>query len=153
MEALLGGHVWPVVAFLGVSLSAAVQWQGGEPAPFGIRFDPRSQPVAAVEYLRQNLPAGNMFNELGWGGYLLHTMWPGQRVFIDGQTDFYGEPLVREYLQVVELRDDWQGVLDKYHVTWVLYETNSPLVRALTATPGWQTVHQDSLATVLQRAR
>ncbi len=151
MEQSLGGHVWPIAALIGATLVGVVQWQGGEPAPLGERFDPRLQPVEAVAHLRTHPQTGNGFNELGWGGYVLHGLWPWQRVFIDGQTDFYGEPLVREYLQVVELRPGWQQILDKYSVRWVLYGSDSSLVQTLTATPGWRVEYRDTLATVLSR--
>lgn len=45
------------------------------------------------------------------GGYLLYRMWPGRRVFIDGQTDFYGSELVNEYLTALRVQDGWQDIL------------------------------------------
>ena len=42
-------------------------------------------------------------------------------------------------------------VLDKYQVTWVLFDTDSPLVRTLSESPGWRVEYQDDLATVLAR--
>ena len=53
------------------------------------RFDERVFPVEAVRRARAAGLTGRMYNELAWGGYILHA-WPEQRVFIDGQTDFYG---------------------------------------------------------------
>jgi hypothetical protein len=128
---------------------AVVQHRAGA-VPLGVAFDPTLQPVAAADYLERNPPSGNGFNELGWGGYLLHRLWPGQRVFIDGQTDFYGEALAREYLQVIELREGWAEVLDRHRVDWVILGASSTVVRQLAAS-GWITVHQDSLAAVLVR--
>ena len=59
-------------------------------------------------YLEDNQPEGNMFNYFTWGGYLLFELWPEKPVFIDGQTDFYGETFTRQYEQVITLDDGWQ---------------------------------------------
>ncbi len=145
------GHLWPALALAGALAIAAAQQQAGA-APLGIAFDARRMPVAAAAFLRAHPPAGNGFNELAWGGYLLHELWPAERVFIDGQTDFYGEALAREYLQVVELQAGWQDVLDRHQVTWVIYPTDSALTRALAGQAGWHVTYQDGVATVLERA-
>jgi len=145
------GHLWPALALAGALAIAAAQQRSGAD-PLGIAFDARRMPVAAAAFLRAHPPAGNGFNELAWGGYLLHELWPAERVFIDGQTDFYGEALAREYLQVVELQAGWQAVLDRYQITWVIYPTDSALTRALAGQAGWQVAYQDGVATVLERA-
>lgn len=92
-----------------------------------------------------------MFNNFIWGGYLLYRMWPGQTVFIDGQTDFYGEALTREYTRVSNLTDGWQAVLDKYDVSWVIVQSDKPLVRALQEEMDWTLVYFDDTAAILQK--
>jgi hypothetical protein len=57
-----------------------------------------------------------VFNEQGWGGYLIYRWYPERRVFIDGRIDMYGQEIVREYLQVATVRPEWREVLDKYGV-------------------------------------
>jgi hypothetical protein len=42
-------------------------------------------------------------------------------------------------------------VLSKYDVQWIVFPTDSILVRQLAGQPEWQTVYQDDLATVLLR--
>lgn len=151
MDPLLAKGLWPALAVGGLSVVAANQWHAGL-APLDVAFHPGHQPVAAVRYLKGQSPAGNGFNELRWGGYLLHELWPSQRVFIDGQTDFYGERLTREYLDVVELAEGWQDVLARHGVQWVIYATDSALSRRLASTPGWQSAYRDDIATVFVRA-
>jgi hypothetical protein len=74
----------------------------------GNRYDPAVFPVEAVDWLEQHPPEGNGFNYFIWGGYLLYRSWPERTVFIDGQTDFYGEALTRQYVQVITLTGDWE---------------------------------------------
>jgi hypothetical protein len=92
-----------------------------------------------------------MFNNFIWGGYLLYRMWPEQTVFIDGQTDFYGEALAREYTQVMRLDEGWESVLQKYNVSWVIVQSDKPLVKALQTEKGWLIVYQDGTAAILHK--
>jgi hypothetical protein len=117
----------------------------------GAQFDPTLQPVGAASYLKEHPPLENGFNQLQWGGYLLRELWPTERVFIDGQTDFYGDSLLNDYLQVADLRAGWQDVLDRYDIRWVVFSSDSPLVRTLRTSEGWHVTYEDSLATVLTR--
>lgn len=144
------GHLWATLALGALCVLAARQHAAGL-APLGARIDARRQPVQAVAYLKKIQPAGNVFNEFGWGGYLLHEMWPSLRVFIDGQTDFYGEALTREYMHVAGVGTGWEGVLEKYRVRWAILPTESRLARRLRAEPGWRVEYQDDVATVLAR--
>lgn len=145
-------HVLPLVVTAALLAVGAAQARGGA-QPLGISFSSFHQPVGAARYLQAHLPEGEGFNELAWGGYLIHELWPEKRVFIDGQTDFYGEPLTREYLKVVKLDAGWQQVLETHQVQWVIYPTDSALVRTLSTSAGWHAVYGDDLATVLVRTK
>jgi hypothetical protein len=142
--------LWSAVGVLALVFVAGVQWRTGQ-LPLGITFDPTRLPVAAADYLAANPPAGNGFANQQWGGYLLHRLWPQHRVFIDGQTDFYGDELSREYLGVITLSEGWRETLEKHQVRWVVSYTGSGLVEQLERGGGWTRVHRDQLATVLVR--
>jgi hypothetical protein len=143
VESQLKGILWPVgiILIFGILLVAT---------PLGKvnRFDPAFFPVEAVAWLQQNPPKGNVFNAFDWGGYLLFNLWPEQRVFIDSQTDVYGEEFTRKYEQVILMNDGWQGVLDDYKVSWVIIPQDWPLADGLTA-EGWREVYRDETAVIL----
>jgi hypothetical protein len=96
------------------------------------------------------LQPGDMFNEFNWGGYLLYRLWPEQKVFLDSQTDFYGEKLVKEYERILTAQGDWQALLDTYSVKWVILPHTAPLLPAL-QNENWQTLYSDQIATILKR--
>ncbi len=114
-------------------------------------FDAAVFPVQAVDWLESHPQDGKVFNYFPWGGYLLYRQWPQRLVFIDGQTDFYGENLTREYEQVFTLADNWEGVLERYNVAWALLPRDSVLTRALTESSGWNVLYNDATAMVLRR--
>jgi len=112
------------------------------------QFDPTVFPVEVVNFLEKNPPEGNMFNEFNWGGYLLFRLWPRYNVFLDSQSDFYGEGLIREYDQIMSADDDWQSLLENYQVDWVIIPLNSPLATAITNNTNWKIVYNDNTALI-----
>ena len=112
-------------------------------------FDPSKFPVQAVDWLQFNPQEGKMFNNFIWGGYLLYRTYPEYPVFIDGQTDFYGEELTREYSQVTRLDSGWQDILNKHDVSWVIIQSGHPLIHALKSELNWNIVYRDSTATII----
>jgi hypothetical protein len=89
-----------------------------------------------VQQARSAALSGRIFNELGWGGYLLYA-WPEQQVFIDGQTDFYGEDLSREYVAVRGAEAGWRERLDAWRIELVLLPMEAPLAGVLALDDGW----------------
>jgi len=106
-------------------------------------FDPTVFPVAATAFLQQNHLKGNMFNEFNWGGYLEYKLFPGNKVFLDSQSDFYGESLMREYDQLMSTDGDWMNLLDIYQVEWVIIPNDSPLATAIRNNENWDIVYKD----------
>ena len=140
-------------SLLTVILAAAALLSGQrlDSGKIGNTFNPDQFPVHAADWLAANPQTGNMFNEFTWGGYLLYRFWPEQRVFIDGQTDFYGAELVNEYLTTLRVQNGWQDILQKYDISWAIIPTNFPLVATLQDKLGWQIIYQDNTATILHK--
>jgi hypothetical protein len=115
-------------------------------------YSPKNFPVDAVSWLQENPQLGNVFNDFMWGGYILYRSWPEQKVFIDGQTDFYGEALTRDYETIMDGFPHWDELMTRYNIQWVIVRDNSPLAKNLQADPvHWQVVYQDSTAVVLSK--
>jgi len=151
IQTSLRGHVWPVMTALLLTFLLALGGATIDVTRRGNRFDPAIFPVQAVDWLEANPLPGQIFNYFTWGGYLLYRMWPEQTVFIDGQTDFYGEALTREYEKVITLADGWQDVLRDYRVDWVLMPSDSGLARAVKGDSGWRVLYEDQTAIILAR--
>ncbi len=106
-------------------------------------------PVKAVDWVEKNQLPGEGFNYFPWGGYLLYRIWPDKLVFIDGQTDFYGEELTRQYEQVITLSEGWEDVFKEYQINWVLMPAQSELIQHLQKLGDWHTVYQDQFSTIM----
>jgi len=68
---------------------------------------------------------------------------------MDGRSDMYGEPVLRQYLKVARAELGYDDVLDRYNVTWVLFDANSPICQLLAATGKWKLVYADGTANIL----
>jgi hypothetical protein len=150
IEAELRGAFWPLVTTFAIVSMFAYRYQQSGWSVF--QFNPRVFPVAAADWLAAHPQSGNMLNEFNWGGYLLFRLWPSQKVFLDSQTDFYGEEMIREYEQTVTGKD-WETTLDRYAVDWVIIQPNSGLAQRLRSTENWQILFEDDAAIVLRRVR
>ncbi len=106
-------------------------------------------PVDAVNWLKKNPQAGNLFNSYAWGGYLTWA-YPEKAVFVDGRTDLFGDEIIGEWLTVTQGGDDWQAVLQKWKVGLVLLEPDQPVTKLL-AGEGWQLIYQDDTAVVFRK--
>lgn len=113
---------------------------------------PEKFPVAAVEWLQRNPQKGKIFNDFMWGGYLLLKAYPDIPVFIDGQTDFYGEGLTRDYEIIINAWDGWDEKLSSYQVDWVLIRTDSPLWNLMKdQKDDWTLVYADATSVITRR--
>ncbi len=95
-----------------------------------------------------------MLNEYGWGGYLLRTFGPEQKVFVDGRETLYEYGgVLSDYFQIMGLSRDTLSLLRKYNLQACLIRSDAPLATFLGAQPDWQVVYADQVSTVVIRKR
>ncbi len=114
------------------------------------RFDAEIFPIGAVAAARDAGLQGNLFNHFTWGGYVVYA-WPGQQIFIDGMTDYFGEDIFREYRRMVRLEPGWDEVVRKYDIELVLLPPEGPLAYALRTRTDWSVWYEDDTAVLLRR--
>jgi hypothetical protein len=104
-------------------------------------------PAAALEAVHKAGITGPVLNSYGTGGYLIYKGIP---VFIDGRADMYGEALMKEYVNAMELRsaDALPNLLAKYRIAWTLLEPENSATAMLDHLPGWRRLHADKTSVV-----
>ncbi len=103
-------------------------------------------PKAAVDWIVENKPDGQIYNTYGWGGYLIWRLHPDYLVYIDGWADVYGDEFIYDYLQIYSGQQGWESALAKVGVKIVLAEPGAGITNALRLAPGWRLVHEDNLS-------
>jgi hypothetical protein len=110
-------------------------------------------PRRALDYLRAHPAVGPMFNDYGWGGYLIWA-YPERKVFIDGRSQIYEDNGVyQDYLSIMGVEKDTLVLLRKYNVDACLVSARSPIATFLGALPDWQRAYSDDLSTILVRRK
>jgi len=150
VESSLTGSFWPFVSVLVVSgiLALHLASTGGS----RYRFSSQVFPVEATDWIEANRPSGLMFNDFNWGGYLLYRLWPSERVYIDSQSDFYGEQFVRQYAALLAASPGWEDQFSQVGIGWAVVPPAAPLAQQLRRAAGWHAAYQDSTAAVFVRA-
>lgn len=147
-----GGRTWPwvlppVVVLLFLALAqgrlGTLQLVPGE-------FSAKTFPVEAMARARSEHLDGRLFTSFTWGGYQLYA-WPEQKVFIDGGTDFYGEAVLKDYLDIWTLQPGWRDRLARWEISRAILPARSPLAAELGREPGWREWYRDSTAVGLVR--
>lgn len=145
----LTGGLWTVVFVVGSALFLAFRSEAHGNA--SNQFNPDVFPTYATDWLVEHPQTGNVFNEFNWGGYLLFRLWPRQTVFIDSQTDFYGEALTRDYEAALNKVDGWQPVFKMYKIEWTIIQPDSQLARSLQVNKDWELIYKDSTAVMFRQ--
>lgn len=145
----LKGNIWPFLSTIAVILGLIMGLRFDIYSQ-GYDFDPKVFPVEAVDWLKQNPQKGEMFNSFEWGGYLQYHLWPGNLVFIDSKSDFYGEDFVRQYINVVTLQDGWEQIIEKHSADWAILPSDYSAALAFQEELGWKVIYKDETAVILR---
>jgi hypothetical protein len=142
---------WHLASMAGLALVAAVVFAPHPPKDFRAEFDPKSFPAGAAALLRQD-PAARIFTHDQWGDYLIWSLYPGHKVFVDGRSDFYGDDFEEKVLDVMNVKYGWEQTLGRFGVNTILLRTAAPLAGALKESRHWRVVYDDGLAVVFRPA-
>ncbi|MGO4879704.1 MAG: hypothetical protein ACLP59_02645 [Bryobacteraceae bacterium] len=147
MEGMWRTHV---VSAASVILITAIIYAPAPPENFRAHFDGKEFPAKAVASLGDSAAASRIFTSDQWGDFLIYNLYPRNRVFIDGRSDFYGKKFEEKYLDIVAVKYTWQRYLDEYGVDTVLLPTDAPLTGALKESSRWRVVYDDGDAIVFR---
>jgi hypothetical protein len=106
-------------------------------------------PEKAMDFLclRKEKDA-RIFNYYAWGGYLI---WRGIPVFVDGRADIYSPAVLEDYTTVMNFSPNFEAILDKYGIQYLLVPSGHVLARALVRDPGMKNIYSDEAAIVFER--
>jgi hypothetical protein len=103
-------------------------------------------PVGAVEFLQRTRPPGPLFNDYGWGGYLIWRLYPDYLVSIDGRMAVHGPKRFADHVEVAEVRPRWREVLERSGARLTLIPAGSPLAIVLRASSDWTVLYEDRVS-------
>jgi hypothetical protein len=94
--------------------------------------DPR-RTESDLEAVAQWLPPehGRVFSRFAWNEFLGWRLYPRYQVFMDGRLEIYPADVWAEYEAITRGRADWEEVLDRYQVDYLILDTKSGYHSAL----------------------
>jgi hypothetical protein len=112
----------------------------------------RAYPVAAFEAVQQqHLEGRRIYAHDAWGGYLIATAWPEQKVFFDDRFDMYPIDVNRADSEIAHVGPGWMAALDRYQIDVVMARPAKPLTQALAEREDWVRIYADQVAVVYAR--
>jgi hypothetical protein len=109
-------------------------------------------PVGASDWLADHPNVGtHMFNQYGWGGYLINRFYPNpnRRVFSFGEATLLGNKVMQQVSDVELGNPDWQQIFAEYDIDYVVDVPGAPEVLALEVDSQWTQVYDDGLAVIM----
>jgi hypothetical protein len=115
------------------------------------RADDPATPASALAAAARMGLSGHVFNNEGFGGYLVFRGIP---TFIDGRIELFGNDFLARYLDAANGDAAALGsLLDRWGVRWTLLSPEQGAVSLLDHLPGWRRVYTDARAIIhLRRA-
>jgi hypothetical protein len=132
-------------AYLSAAGIAAIICAGAVAKPLAPADGP-STPVSATAAAIAMGLKGPVFNEEGFGGYLIFN---NIRTFIDGRIEMYGDDYLARYL-AAERGDEslLNAILANERIEWTMLPPRSGAALLLEHSPGWRRVYADPYAVI-----
>ena len=143
-----------------VNLSARPVWRRGLPAlgaaallfvltiyyPFERGFGVASYfPDRLTQFIEANGVRGHMLNSYSFGGYLIWSLYPEHRIFMDGRNEVF-LPLMQKLVKARSDSRAWNALLGEYAIEFAVLEYVDDLDRVTTVRPDGSRV--DSFAPI-----
>ena len=94
--------------------------------------------------------SARIFTNDEWGDYLIYRLYPRTLVFVDGRSDFYGDSFEQKYLDVMNVKYDWENTLSRFGIDTILLPPSAALAGALKESSRWNVVYDDGVALVFR---
>jgi hypothetical protein len=91
-----------------------------------------------------------VMNSYNWGGYFDWYLreYP---VFLDNRVDLFGTEIIQQWLDVMNAKEDWQAILDRWNINLLVIEPGWRIADLLPYY-GWTEYYQDGQSVIYGRS-
>lgn len=109
-------------------------------------------PQDTVEFIKMNHLQCRILNEDAMGGYLIWTLYPELKVFIDQRADtLYDEKIYADHSAIRWGEKPWEEIFSKYGFDTVLWSRDHEMYEKLSSDPGWKVLYSSAFYTLFVR--
>ena len=114
------------------------------------KYIAQDTPVSATEYIMNQKMPNNLFNDMGFGSYLIWAAQPNNKVFVDPRIELYPPEVWTDYHIISNGIPGWEQRLENYDAqTLMLSKTyQEKLIDELMESSLWELVYQDEIAVI-----
>jgi hypothetical protein len=112
----------------------------------------RVLPMGSVAYIHEHHPAGPIFNDFNWGGFLIYAV-PDMPVSIDGRTNIHGAREIQRSWDTWELKPGWDTDPNLVNANIILGAPYRELTQRLMHDPQYRVVFNDGVSVLIIRNR
>lgn len=142
-----------------IVLFCAARWMGiGIDPAKSLRFVrlglySETVPISEAAFVRARRLPGPLFNGFAHGGYLIWSLYPDYRVYIDSRQTPYPDPFQQEYFDIVSAgQPGWEQILLQRDVrTLIIPLEQRRLIVEAYASPRWTLVYAGNAAVIFLR--
>lgn len=135
---------------VGLVVTAALFGAGQD--AFVPQFNAELFPIQAMSVIEKQV-GKRIYTSDQWGDFLLYRMYPGQRVFFDGRSDFYGNEFIKINQHIALAEHDWKSLLHHYAIELVVVKPETPISAVLKLTSGSKVLFDDGKVIVFDIRR
>jgi hypothetical protein len=107
----------------------------------------RKFPVAAVKFVNEKNYSGPLYNDFGWGGYLIWTL-PRLPVSMDGRMNVHGDQRIERSVNTWSGLKGWESDPELMNARLVIGGVNHVLTNLLRTDSRFRLVYEDATAAV-----
>ena len=133
------------------TLTLSLVWTQAHMTDFPVSQFPVAAVTGNLDRLAPRAGMPRVLTSDQWADYLIYRLYPRQRVFFDGRSDFYGPAIGADYKALLEGTRRWPDLLARYGFDMALLPLDWPLGSIIEHDPHWLCVYQDSSALLFVR--
>ena len=113
----------------------------------------KETPEKATDLLLEQGPPGYLFNEMGFGSYLIWAAQPRYQVFVDPRIELFTSEIWNDYIYISNALPGWQQKLNEYGINTLMLSPakQANLIAALGKANNWSSIYQDESAHIYTR--
>ncbi|MDA1079752.1 MAG: hypothetical protein O2840_03660 [bacterium] len=119
-------------------------------------FRPPEGVLGAARFFESLETTGNIFNNYDIGGFLIYSLYPENKVFIDNRPEAYSSDFItNEYIAAQEDEAVWERVVEKYNLGVIYFyhhdatDWAGPFIIRRVQDPNWVPVYADAGVVIL----
>lgn len=108
----------------------------------------------AIDFIKQHPTDGNMYNSYVLGGYLIWSLYPERKVFVDGRAEVYDKEFQEAFISGSSM-NKWREAIDKYDIDYAVIAYHSkgldPIGKEISIDPQWVLIYWDGATRIYVR--